>query len=113
MKTLVAWGIKPRIALVSLSNFLDDEFGINRVHIHTVQALVKGGGREALKTMCRNAADVGITLSLNACAFRTDVYPEPWDVNKLVSWYHTFGFVSVVPKSDFYADMKHLMVKYG
>lgn len=111
MKTLVAWGIKPRIALISLSNFPDDEFGINRVHIHTIQALVKGGGREALKTMCRNAADVGITLSLNACPFRTEAYPEPWDVEKLMAWYQDFGFGRASTINPFYIDMKHLMIK--
>ena len=111
MKTLVVWGMKPGIALLSLSNLPDDEFGINRVHIHTVQALVKGGGREAMNTMVRNASDVGITLSLNACPFRSPFYPEPWNLVKLMAWYEAFGFKHVVAKSDFYTDMKHLMIK--
>lgn len=111
MKTLVAWGMKPGIAVLSLANFPDDEFGTNRVHIHTVEALVKGGGREAMQVMCRNAADVGITLSLNACPFRTTVYPEPWKTEELVAWYQSFGFRRVNAKSDFYFGMSHLMIK--
>lgn len=111
MKTLVAWGLKPSIAEIRLSNFPDDEFGINRVHIHTIQALVKGGGREAMVMMCRNAADVGIILSLNACPFRSVAYPEPWNVGKLIAWYQNFGFERASSQSDFYIDMKHLMVK--
>lgn len=112
MKSLVIHGLRPGVALLKLANFADDEFGINRVHIHTIQALIKGGGREALNLICRNSSELGITLSLNACPFRTSFYAEPWGTTKLMSWYENFGFKRVVAKSDFYNNMDHLMVKY-
>jgi hypothetical protein len=93
MKTLLIEGLDLKLCSLRLANFSADEFGENRVHIHTLEAKVKGGGREALKVICKNADDLRIVLSLNACPLRTDLYSTPLDTQVLVKWYESFGFM--------------------
>lgn len=92
MKSLLIEGLDLKLATLRLANFPADEFGENRVHIHNVVANVKGGGRKAMEVICQNADKVGITLTLNACPLRTDLYSTPLDTQTLVKWYENFGF---------------------
>lgn len=96
---------------VALSNLPADEFGVNRIHINHILALVKGGAGQALDRICQNADIHRATLSLNACPLSTSVYPKPWDADKLVAWYGRRRFKLVNSKDPMFNFMGRLMVR--
>lgn len=90
----------------------EDEFGKDRVHINSIEALIKGGGTAALELVCKNSDDLKIVLSLNAVPLRTPLYQEPMPRPKLIEWYSRFGFKRVSVNRDVYLYMAALMVRY-
>jgi len=90
----------------------DDEFGKDRVHINAIQSLVKGGGSACLETLCKNADDLQVTLSLNALPFHTERHPELMDRQKLIEWYGRFGFKRMNSNRSVFRHMAALMVRY-
>lgn len=104
MKHLMMEGVNPLIAEVRLSQSAVDFF-----HINHIGAKLKGGGRRVLTKLCQNADRLGVALTLNACPMRNELYKEPWDQNKLLAWYESFGFKKLQP-TEF---MSHLMCRYA
>lgn len=111
MKDLIIIGVDCLISGVRLTNLPPDEFGEDRVHVTLVEALVKGGAAHALDTMCRNADELGITLSLNACALTSTLYHTPWPMKNLISWYSARGFEEKYSINPTFSFMGHLMVR--
>ncbi len=111
MKDLILTGVDCFTSIVRLTDFPSDEYGENRVHITNIEATRKGGGAKALDTMCKNADELDITLSLNACALRNELYHMPWPIDTLIGWYERRGFRRVSSMGPSYAFMGRPMVR--
>lgn len=61
-----------------------------------------------MQAICKNADDLGITLTLNACPMRSSLYDACLDQTKLVNWYQNFGFKLTRSADPF---MSHFMVR--
>mgnify|MGYP001578005246 CR=1 FL=1 len=115
IRELIATNLDTDRCFVRMSDLPDDEFGRDRVHINSVQAVVKGGGAAGMELICKNADDLQVILSLNASSFRTPMYAEMLPRKKLIEWYARFGFkrisIGCTPKSlSLY--MSAIMVRY-
>jgi hypothetical protein len=97
---------------VRLSDMPDDELGKDRIHINSISAIVRGGGRRGMKLICQNADDLKITLSLNACPYYTSLYQELLPLKNLIQWYEKFGFKRVDLQTGIFVHMSALMVRY-
>lgn len=111
MKDLLLMHVNVWDAKVTLNNFLPDEFGFDRVHVTHLSALVKGGGARALDMICKNADDLGVVLSLNACPLQSEVYHTQWSADRLVEWYGRRGFKRVNSRDPLFDFMGRLMVR--
>lgn len=111
MRDLILYKVDYFTSAVTLSNLFPDEFGENRVHINSLVALIKGGAARALEQMCRNADDLEVALSLNACPLSSSLYPERWNPDHLVAWYGRRGFRKVNTKNPLFSFMGRLMVR--
>ena len=98
---------------IRITNLDPDEFGKDRMHINSVTALTKGGGKYGISIVCNNADKFGIILSLNAIPYYTKLYDNLIAENDLVQWYSRFGFKRINSNNGVFAYMSNLMVRYA
>lgn len=103
MLDLLLSGCNPLIADIRITNA-----AVGFAHITHVEARLKSGARVVMKQLCSNADYLGLNLTLNACPIRTPLYPEMIELDKLISWYQSFGFKRI-PASTFITNP---MVRY-
>lgn len=92
-------GINSLRCKIKLTPMVSDEFGTNRVHITSIEALEKGGGKYGMTILCHNADIAKVTLSLNASSYRTMLYDSMMATDNLINWYEQFGFKLVKPQN--------------
>ena len=69
------------------------------VHIASIHALSKGGGRKVMEMLGERADAIGVTLTGVVRGIKTKLYPRAWGKKRLVQWYKQFRFVEKPPGS--------------